>query len=310
MTHSFHVPLDTLSSRLTSVSDQRHNGWVVQAHRAPIASLEEMESLQRDRLKHLTSLPNMLFSHNRLVLANESDDASPRFSIYFDPIEALEHVASECDKDVFVREANAWEERRQQNEVQRMEPASDWTFTSGYRGTVTASDPDHWLEWGELSCDEKGIPYDELKRRDLPVSIFAETLLYEDEVDDHGISRLAVQIRVMDSAFWYARMRQWVRIDDVMLRIVDTRYFYRFGSNHILREVEMRQSDMASVQRSILSKWCREETINSTRVLDAQQMHAGSSPLMTDLKCLDDAAVFSHIPVFAHQRERGRFSSR
>jgi type 2A phosphatase activator TIP41 len=59
--------------------------------------------------------------------------------------------------------------------------------------------------------------------------------LFEDEFGDKGYTRANVRYRVMDDCF-FVLLRSYVRIDSVIVRILDTRLYHEFGSNRILRD--------------------------------------------------------------------------
>ena len=60
-------------------------------------------------------------------------------------------------------------------------------------------------------------------------------LLFEDEFGDKGYTRANVRYRVMADCF-FVLLRSFVRVDGVLVRILDTRVFHAFGSNKILRD--------------------------------------------------------------------------
>eukprot|EP00897_Mesotaenium_endlicherianum_P000722 jgi/Mesen1/10650/ME000009S10439 len=70
-----------------------------------------------------------------------------------------------------------------------------------------------------------------------PIYYFSEVVLYEDELADNGISLLSAKIRVMPRC-WYVLLRFWLRVDGVLVRVRDTRYFCDFSSEppSVLRE--------------------------------------------------------------------------
>jgi len=119
---------------------------------------------------------------------------------------------------------------------------------------------------------ELAIDYERLKRPD-PILYFAEVVLFEDELADNGISSLSVKLvrprpssrwllllasqlthavrahvsqRVMPTCFFILQ-RQWIRVDDVMFRVVDTRFYHQFGTQHVLREYQMREGTFAAL---------------------------------------------------------------
>ena len=98
-----------------------------------------------------------------------------------------------------------------------------------------------------LSASASGIDYDLLRRRE-PILWFEEVCLFESELDDNGSSALTAKVRVMPSCF-FVLLRFVLRIDTVLLRIVDTRLFHRFGDSHVVRECTWREEAFESLTR-------------------------------------------------------------
>lgn len=75
-------------------------------------------------------------------------------------------------------------------------------------------------------------------------------MLYEDELADNGITILNCKVRVMP-----ARMlllcRFFMRLDDVMFRIRDTRVFVEFGTGEVIREYTAREEKFETVRRRL-----------------------------------------------------------
>eukprot|EP00466_Bigelowiella_natans_P000953 jgi/Bigna1/74995/fgenesh1_pg.32_\ len=69
---------------------------------------------------------------------------------------------------------------------------------------------------------------------------FKDMTLYEDELADNGNSKLDIKIRVMSTCF-LVRMRFFLRVDGVLVRAKDTRYFHDFSKNYMLREFQERE---------------------------------------------------------------------
>ena len=68
-----------------------------------------------------------------------------------------------------------------------------------------------------------------------PVLHYEEVLLYEDELSDRGSAKSHVRFRVMKDC-WFVLLRSYIRLDKVAVRILDTRVFHKFGTNHIVRD--------------------------------------------------------------------------
>ena len=83
-----------------------------------------------------------------------------------------------------------------------------------------------------LSSNET-LPYELLKSQDDPILLYDEIDLYEDELHDNGISKLSLKIRVMPT-YYFILMRFFLRVDNVLIKIIDTRIFHMYNTNYIL----------------------------------------------------------------------------
>ena len=70
---------------------------------------------------------------------------------------------------------------------------------------------------------------------------FEEICLFEDELSDHGTSSLNVKIRVMPTSF-FVLQRFFLRVDDVVVRVYDTRIYHESQNNYIIREYTEKES--------------------------------------------------------------------
>ena len=138
----------------------------------------------------------------------------------------------------------------------------DWTFTTNYSGTVfgaaTVEPTDLRIDMEKLKLKEQILFFDEIH-------------LYEDELADHGCASCSIKVvtsqkkkisdnvsrnpdaltwlylncfigkRAMPSGFFVLN-RFYLRVDDVLIRINDTRLYYEKGKDYILREYTSRQS--------------------------------------------------------------------
>merc|ERR1712117_147064 len=72
-------------------------------------------------------------------------------------------------------------------------------------------------------------------------------------LDDNGVSRSAVRVRVMPD-FWFILVTCEVRVDNVLIRDVSTRFFHEFGAKHVLREWTWRQASYDALrERGLIS---------------------------------------------------------
>ena len=100
-----------------------------------------------------------------------------------------------------------------------------------------------------------------LQDQSLPILLFDQVVLYEDDLHDNGQATLTCKIRVMPTCV-YCLQRLWVRVDNVMLRVRDTRVSLEFESGKVFRDVEWRQCDWNELAELSLptqvKKWCPE----------------------------------------------------
>jgi len=68
-----------------------------------------------------------------------------------------------------------------------------------------------------------------------PIKHYGEAILYEDEFGDKGFSKANVRFRIMDDCF-LVLFRSYIRVDHVLVRILDTRIFHKFGTDSIIRD--------------------------------------------------------------------------
>lgn len=135
----------------------------------------------------------------------------------------------------------------------------DWTFTSTYQGTLN--------EKFRSEPTEQTLNKMKLMQRE-NILFYHDLTLYEDELHDHGISVMSVRIvsrlaessssylivftslsmqRVMPSGF-FVLLRHFLRIDDVLIRMHDTRFHYEIENDYILKEYIHREAPCTELQ--------------------------------------------------------------
>ena len=83
-----------------------------------------------------------------------------------------------------------------------------------------------------------------LTERD-PIQLYDELTLYESELDDNGVARLALKVRAMPKC-WFVLLRFWLRVDGVRVRLRETRFFCdvtqrdKTGAVCVVRETQLR----------------------------------------------------------------------
>ncbi|KAI9317461.1 TIP41-like family-domain-containing protein [Dichotomocladium elegans] len=240
------------SPRTGLVQGIEYNGWTIKSKKAPICGSSEMDdmicTIRSIQQKFGMPPPEMVFGNNYVTLKYGND-----IEIGFNAIDALSHVdtSSTSSEHIKVAYAEEWKRKRQvglfhpflinHNDVKDVIKPYDWTYTTSYRGTTAH---------GAFEvADEPEIDVVRLQRKD-PILFYDENILYEDELADNGTTVLSVRLRVMPSCFLVLQ-RLFLRVDDVLFRINDTRIYHTFGSPYVIREYMSREDHFNSIANKL-----------------------------------------------------------
>ena len=117
----------------------------------------------------------------------------------------------------------------------------DWSYSTDYKGSVRSSSQN-------FEPSTKAIPLELLKRPD-PILFFDEVMLYEDEMADNGITLYSCKIRVMPQRLLLL-CRFFMRLDNVLLRIRDTRIYVEFRTGEVIREYVAKEEKYEVVRQA------------------------------------------------------------
>lgn len=264
--HDFSKATPLPSFKLTTDNSGIEIGqWTICSVKNPIAntSVEDQLSKELD-----IKLPSMLFDRSLLEFVHNTHTGTQpdttskdgQFQLTFDAVSALRMVGT-ADPNIKVKVAARWASNKARDDVEIMTltHASDWTFSTKYGGTINVTDESGRIKSSKsaTSSDLVGVDYDALRDTNLPILFSSEVILFEDELDDNGTASYKVRVRVMPS-FFFVLARFFLRVDDVYIRIYDTRYFHRFGSPLIVRETVHREVSLATALRHVHSSVLRD----------------------------------------------------
>lgn len=187
----------------------------------------------------LPQVPEMIFADNVLRVVH-----SDGFGIEFNALDALKRVDAHHDP-LKVAVSQAWREARSDCEhINDVVKPFDWTFTTDYKGTLIEN-ADKKITVSETM---ERIDIEKLKVRE-KILFYEDMLLFEDELADNGTSLLNVRMRVMPSGF-FLLLRFFMRVDNVMIRVNDTRLYYQAGKNYMLREFSTKDDQVKDIKVS------------------------------------------------------------
>ncbi|XP_064540953.1 TIP41-like protein [Drosophila montana] len=180
----------------------------------------------------------------------------------FKPMDALALVANGKQAALEVACAQVWRETRPEQNLEQKYKPFDWTFTTTYRGTLNDK---FRTELTDQTLNKMKL----MQRENL--LFYHDLTLYEDELHDHGISSMSVRIRVMPSGF-FVLLRHFLRIDNVLIRMHDTRFHWEIEHDYILREYIYREAPCSELQ-TLTSFWTNPDEMQHFLPVKTKQLH-------------------------------------
>lgn len=237
------------------------NDWSIFTIKKPILNSPELDYLNDNRFDF--PLPEMIFGNNHVKLVNEKLHEVIEFNALdaLDSLEAQSNLkvsyhkewlssrrstsspnSDALDKSEKALKDNSNRDLKKLTDLESVKPY-DWTYSTNYKGT---------LENIKFYPTNEKIPIDRLLRPD-PILFFDESILFEDELGDNGISILSTKIRVMPLCLLLL-CRFFLRIDNVIFRVRDTRIFIDLETNSVLREYKEQECPYDELLRKVGSK--------------------------------------------------------
>ncbi|GBB97298.1 hypothetical protein RclHR1_02960011 [Rhizophagus clarus] len=216
------------------------NGWAITTNKSSISNSREIEKVQKE-IK--ISLPEMFFGNNLLRISNDYG-----VILEFSPLDALKMVdaTAEGGEKVKVAYSEEWKKKSAKNHehIKDVVKPYDWTYTTSYSGTLRGTVDGQVFE---ESTDR--IDMEKLKKVE-EIVFYDEIDLFEDELADNGTAILNVKIRVMPSGF-YILQRFFLRVDEVLFRMNDTRTYHEFGTDYLQLEYTSREEHYNKIRACI-----------------------------------------------------------
>ena len=217
-----------------------NNQWSISTTHGPILPSEGPKRQEYEEKLSTHHLPDMIFDKTTLKIVHQEN----QLEILFNAFDSLKNIDmyNNLEQIPKVSMSETWAKSRSQDrELDYVKPY-DWTYTTRYKGNLISSDKTSW----HIESTDEQLDLEKLKRQE-PILFYDELTLYEDELADNGISMLTLKIRCMPSGF-FILLRFFMRVDGVLIRAYDTRYYFEKEKNFILREYIERESAIASLK--------------------------------------------------------------
>ncbi|OTB08374.1 hypothetical protein M426DRAFT_316995 [Hypoxylon sp. CI-4A] len=265
-----------------ATTSHRQGNFLISSRKLPISKAGPI-----DAMEHALGIPvpEMIFGDNVVAVRH----GPTGWGIEFNAYDALDGV-DKTDKNMLqVAYAKSWSASREQTSagIKDVVKPYDWSYSTTYKGTMISSPavlsnlppppppppsssssasastipPEVGNGNGDASKDStnpkfeftpatKPIPLALLKRRD-PILFFDEVMLYESELDDNGISVLSVKLRVHEHRMLLLA-RLFMRLDNVVVRVRDTRVYVDFDAEEVTREYTAKELGFEDTKRKLL----------------------------------------------------------
>ncbi|KAF2433562.1 TIP41-domain-containing protein [Tothia fuscella] len=212
------------------------SGFKITTRKLPILKAGPIEEMTN---KLGIAPPEMIFGDNSVRIEHEKSG----WSIDFNAFDALNRVDKTGDSMLKVSYSKEWQKNRVHvhEEIKEVIKPFDWSYSTDFKGT-TPNPP-------QFQSSNTPIPIALLTRPD-PIIFFDELVLYEDELADNGIAMLSCKIRVMPARLLLLT-RFFLRLDDVILRIRDTRVFVEFKTGQVIREYTAREEKYETLKQKL-----------------------------------------------------------
>ncbi|KAF2098916.1 TIP41-domain-containing protein [Rhizodiscina lignyota] len=219
-----------------------HAGWKITTRKLPILKAGPIEEMTE---KLGIAPPEMIFGDNLVRV----EHLASGWSIEFNAFDALDLVDKTGDTMLKVSYSKEWQQSRENKyddaDIKGVVKPFDWSYSTPYSGTVS-TDSSSASSSPSFAPITTPIPLELLKRPD-PILFFDDVMLYEDELADNGMSMLSGKIRVMPARLLLL-CRFFMRLDDVVFRIRDTRVFVEFKTGEVIREYTAREEKFEAVR--------------------------------------------------------------
>ena len=214
-------------------------GFRIATQKLPILKAGPIEEMTE---KLSITPPEMIFGDNFISIEHPQS----KWAIKFDAFGALDKVDKTGEKRLKVSYSKEWHESRENDhEIKEVVKPFDWSYTTDFKGEVAEGAP-------QFESTDKPIPLELLKRPD-PILFFDDVMLYEDELADNGITVMSVKIRVMPARLLLLS-RLFMRLDNVLVRLRDTRVYVEFETGEVIREYTEKEEAYDSVREKLASR--------------------------------------------------------
>ena len=236
--YSLNVPPNNKEITLSKFS---HKGWDFYSHTENMMNSKDLDILIKDKEENclfVSHLPEIFYGYNRLFLINESAN----FCYEFNPLQMLS-LTSNAIRQKLLKEKEIYyipsQAKSQYSKSDDNAADEDWSFSSPYIGHITSINNcciskyyNKINETKKFQIEKSDIKFPETKVEN--VLNYNQVHFFEDELGDIGFSEGKIGFGVMNECF-LGLMRCYLRVDNMLVRNIDTKIYHKFGDKYIIR---------------------------------------------------------------------------
>ena len=224
-----------------------YKGWDFYSHTENMLNSKDLDILIKNKEEnglYISHLPEIFYGFNRLFLINESQN----FCYEFNPLQMLSLTNNNVrqkllkEKEIYYIPTQA---KSQYSKTDDTKNEMDWSFSSPYMGHITSINNcimnkyyPKINETKKLRTEKSNMIFPEIKVEN--VLNYNQVQFFEDELGDIGLSEGKIGFGVMDQCF-LGLMRCYLRVDNILVRNIDTKIYHKFGEKYIIRNFSLKE---------------------------------------------------------------------
>ena len=224
-----------------------YKGWDFYSHTENMLNSKDLDILIKNKEEnglYIPHLPEIFYGFNRLFLINESQN----FCYEFNPLQMLSLTNNNVrqkllkEKEIYYIPTQA---KSQYSKTDDTKNEMDWSFSSPYMGHITSINNcimnkyyPKINETKKFRTEKSNMIFPEIKVEN--VLNYNQVQFFEDELGDIGLSEGKIGFGVMDQCF-LGLMRCYLRVDNMLVRNIDTKIYHKFGEKYIIRNFSVKE---------------------------------------------------------------------
>ena len=224
-----------------------YKGWDFYSHTENMLNSKDLDILIKNKEEnglYISHLPEIFCGFNRLFLINESQN----FCYEFNPLQMLSLTNNNVrqkllkQKEIYYIPTQA---KSQYSKTDDTKNEMDWSFSSPYMGHITSINNcimnkyyPKINETKKFRTEKSNMIFPEIKVEN--VLNYNQVQFFEDELGDIGLSEGKIGFGVMDQCF-LGLMRCYLRVDNMLVRNIDTKIYHIFGEKYIVRNFSVKE---------------------------------------------------------------------